>query len=187
MVLHKLCWYIYLIRPSPHIKLGAADAEAPYRRRFSATEFFPRDIDAVLKNKLNLGTFLAVPKGSPYGGAAGSWPGADEFLASQPESWAVLSVWNSEDVYTLEVRGASRVRRALARTTRAVDRALPWLRLPSVPEVFRPFGFHFLYGIGGEGPNAARMVRSLCAIHDSQCSLLLSSKSSTVVIAGLSV
>ncbi|KAL7101493.1 hypothetical protein ACP275_08G057400 [Erythranthe tilingii] len=145
------------------IKLGAADAEALYRRRFSATEFFPRDIDAVLKNKLSLGTFLAVPKGSPYG-AAGSWPGADEFLASQPESWAVLSVWNSKDVYTLEVRGASRVRRALARTTRAVDRALPWLRLPSVPEVFRPFGFHFLYGIGGEGPNAARMVKSLCGV-----------------------
>ncbi|KAK6151158.1 hypothetical protein DH2020_016090 [Rehmannia glutinosa] len=143
------------------IKLGTADAELLYRRRFSTTEFFPRDIDAVLNNKLNLGTFLAVPKGS-YD--AVSWPGADEFLAGQPESWAVLSVWNCKDVYRLEVRGASRVRKALAKTTRVVDRALPWLRLPSVPEVFRPFGFHFLYGLGGEGPNAAKMIKALCGL-----------------------
>ncbi|KAL0431501.1 UNVERIFIED_CONTAM: putative N-acetyltransferase HLS1 [Sesamum radiatum] len=58
--------------------------------------------------------------------------------------------------------GASRVRRAVAKTTRVVDRALPWLHLPSIPEVFRPFGFHFLYGLGGEGPNAAKYMRALC-------------------------
>lgn len=138
------------------LQLGPVDAEALYRRRFSTTEFFPRDIDAVLNNRLHLGTFLAVPKGY------GPWPGPDEFLSSPPESWAVLSAWNCQDVYKLEVRGASRVRRALYKTTRALDRALPWLRLPSVPEVFRPFGFLFLYGLGGSGPNAARMVRALC-------------------------
>ncbi|KAL8476949.1 hypothetical protein ACS0TY_029302 [Phlomoides rotata] len=143
------------------IKLGTADAETLYRRRFSSIEFFPRDIDAVLNNKLNFGTFLTVPKGS-YD--AESWPGVDEFLAGQPESWAVLSVWNCKDVYKLEVRGASRVRRALAKTTRVLDRAFPWLRIPSVPEVFRPFGFHFLYGLGGEGPNAAKMIRALCGL-----------------------
>lgn len=141
------------------IKLGAADAEALYRRRFSSMEFFPRDIDAVLNNKLNLGTFLAVPKGS-YD--AESWPGSAEFLARPPESWGVLSAWNCQDVYKLEVRGASRVRRALVKTSRALDRAFPWLHLPSVPEVFRPFGFHFLFGLGGDGPNAVRMIRALC-------------------------
>ncbi|KAH6803874.1 Acyl-CoA N-acyltransferases superfamily protein [Perilla frutescens var. frutescens] len=138
------------------IKLCQSDAEALYRRRFSSTEFFPRDIDAVLNNTLNLGTFLAVPRGE-------SWPGSDEFLASPPDSWAVLSVWNCHDVYKLEVRGASRVRKALFKTTRILDRAFPWLHLPSVPEVFRPFGFHFLFGLGGEGPNAVRMIRALCA------------------------
>ncbi|KAL0450172.1 UNVERIFIED_CONTAM: putative N-acetyltransferase HLS1 [Sesamum latifolium] len=121
----------------------------------------PRDIDAVLNNKLNLGTFLAVTKGS-YD--ADNWPGADEFLASQPESWAVLSVWNSKDVFRLEVRGASRLRKALAKTTRVLDQAVPWLHLPSVPEVFRPFGFHFLYGLGGEGPNAVKMMKALCGL-----------------------
>ncbi|PIN25698.1 hypothetical protein CDL12_01551 [Handroanthus impetiginosus] len=141
------------------IKLSPDDAEVLYRHRFSTTEFFPRDIDSVLNNKLSLGTFLAVPSGTYK---PESWPGAAEFLASQPESWAVLSVWNCKDVFRLEVRGASRVRKALAKTTRVVDRAFPWLHLPSVPEVFRPFGFHFLYGLGGEGSNAARYLKALC-------------------------
>lgn len=143
------------------LQLSPADAELLYRRRFSTTEFFPRDIDSVLNNKLSLGTFLAVPRGS-Y--AAESWPGAAEFLLSPPESWAVLSVWNCNDVFRLEVRGASRARKALAKTTRVVDRAFPWLRVPSVPEVFGPFGFHFLYGLGGEGPNAVKYMKALCGM-----------------------
>ncbi|KAE8704109.1 putative N-acetyltransferase HLS1-like [Hibiscus syriacus] len=61
------------------------------------------------------------------------------------------------------VRGASRVRKTLAKTTRIVDKLLPFLRLPSIPEVFRPFGLHFLYGLGGEGSSAAKLVNALCA------------------------
>ncbi|KAK4488429.1 hypothetical protein RD792_004193 [Penstemon davidsonii] len=156
--------FAHRIRPDNRvniIKLNPAEAESLYRRHFSTTEFFPRDIDSVVNNKLNLGTFLAVPKQS-YD--AVSWPGIDTFFANPPDSWAVLSIWNCKDVMTLEVRGASRVKKALAKTTRAVDRALPWLHLPSVPQVFRPFGFHFLYGLGGEGPNAVKFIRALCGL-----------------------
>lgn len=156
------------------IKLSPTDSETLYRRRFSTTEFFPRDIDSVLNNHLNLGTFLAVPKGL-Y--SAQTWPGVDKFLASQPRSWAVLSVWNCKDVFHLEVRGASRMTRFLAKTTRLLDRAFPWLKLPSVPEVFRPFGLHFLYGLGGEGPLAVKLVKSLCDFahnlaKESRCSVV---------------
>ncbi|XAR51355.1 Aminoglycoside N(3')-acetyltransferase [Bertholletia excelsa] len=141
------------------LKLSPFDAEVLYRRRFSTTEFFPRDIDSVLNNKLSLGTFLAVPHGSYL---TRTWLGSDRFLENPPESWAILSVWNCKDVFRLEVRGASRVSKALAKTTRLVDRALPWLHLPSVPEVFRPFGLHFLYGLGGEGPLSVKYVKALC-------------------------
>ncbi|KAB2004724.1 hypothetical protein ES319_D11G219700v1 [Gossypium barbadense] len=143
------------------IKLPPSDAELLYRRRFSTTEFFPRDIDSVLNNRLNIGTFLAVPRGGCY--TQKSWPGSDKFLSDPPESWAVFSVWNSKDVFRLEVRGASRMTKALAKTTRIVDKLLPFFRLPSIPEVFRPFGLHFLYGLGGEGPRAAKFVNALCA------------------------
>ncbi|KAM3363408.1 putative N-acetyltransferase HLS1 [Capsicum galapagoense] len=141
------------------IKLNPIDAEILYRLRYSTTEFFPRDIDSILHNQLNLGTFLAVPNGL-Y--SARTCPGMDEFLASPPESWAVLSVWNCKDVFNLEVRGASPMTKFLAKTTRLVDRAFPWLKVPSVPEVFKPFGLHFLYGLGGEGPLAVKFMKSLC-------------------------
>lgn len=140
------------------LKLTSSDSESLYRRRFSTTEFFPRDIDSVLNNKLNLGTFIAVPKGT-YSDS--SWPGSERFLADPPESWAILSVWNCKDVFKLEVRGASRVKKVFAKATRLVDRALPWLRLPSVPEVFGPFGLHFLYGLGGEGPLSVKFTKAL--------------------------
>ncbi|XP_004509069.1 probable N-acetyltransferase HLS1 [Cicer arietinum] len=143
------------------IKLTPNDAEALYRNKFSTTEFFPRDIDSVLKNKLTLGTFLAVPtSGSTYG--PNNWPGPDVFLKTPPTSWALVSIWNCKDVFTLEVKGASRVRRAMAKTTRVLDKAFPWLRLPSIPNFFEPFGFHLMYGIGGEGPEALKMVKALC-------------------------
>ncbi|KAF8020812.1 hypothetical protein BT93_G1286 [Corymbia citriodora subsp. variegata] len=53
------------------LKLCPRDAELLYRLRFSTSEFFPRDIDAVLNNKLTLGTFLAVPRGDRSWGGAG--------------------------------------------------------------------------------------------------------------------
>ncbi|KAH9663925.1 putative N-acetyltransferase HLS1 [Citrus sinensis] len=87
------------------IQLNPSDAEAFYRRKFSTTEFFPRDIDSVLNNKLNLGTFLAVPRGT-Y--SPDSWAGSDSFFSCPPESWAILSVWNSKDVFKLEVREGPR-------------------------------------------------------------------------------
>ncbi|KAK8959286.1 hypothetical protein KSP40_PGU021417 [Platanthera guangdongensis] len=132
-------------------RLLPAEAEALYRLRFSTTEFFPRDIDDVLSNRLSLGTFLAY-----------TWTGLNRFLAGPPESWAVLSVWDCNSLFRLELRGAPLLWRGLAWTTRAVDRAVPWLRIPSVPDLFRPFGGYFLYGLGGEGPAAASLLRTLC-------------------------
>ncbi|KAI0523463.1 hypothetical protein KFK09_005858 [Dendrobium nobile] len=137
------------------VRLSPANAEILYRRSFSTVEFFPRDIDAVLRNPLSLGTFLALPAGS-------GWTNIHSFLADPPESWAVLSVWDSQSLFRFEVRGVSLLRRGLAWTTRVVDRAVPWLRIPSFPNIFRPFGGYFLYGLGGEGPSTAALMRVLC-------------------------
>ncbi|KAL9229831.1 hypothetical protein vseg_005257 [Gypsophila vaccaria] len=140
-------------------KLSPVQAEAIYRAKFSSIEFFPRDIDAILNNSLNLGTFIAVPRESH---APGVWRGADDFISNPPESWGIISVWNSSDAWRLEVRGASRVGKGLAKTTRLLDRAFPFLKIPSFPEVFRPFGLLFMYGLGGEGPNTTKLVKTLC-------------------------
>ncbi|KAG6519114.1 hypothetical protein ZIOFF_022603 [Zingiber officinale] len=140
------------------LPLPTADAEALYRRRFAGIEFFPRDIDAVLRNPLSLGTFLAVPGGCA---AAARWQGVEAFLAAPPPAWAVASVWNSKALFRLEVRGAARWRRALAQATRTIDRALPWLRIPSVPDLFSPFGLYLVYGLAGDGSAAPSLTRAL--------------------------
>ncbi|PRQ22729.1 putative transcription regulator GNAT family [Rosa chinensis] len=137
------------------IELTPPEAETLYRRQFSATEFFPQDIDTIVENKLNVGTFLAVP-------TEFLWTGLERFLSKPPESWAVLSAWNCKEVFTLEIKGASLARRLAAGATRMVDRALPWLRIPSVPNIFRPFGLLFLYGLGGQGPRADKLAKVLC-------------------------
>ncbi|KAJ6811694.1 putative N-acetyltransferase HLS1 [Iris pallida] len=138
------------------LRLPVRDAELLYRRRLSTVEFFPRDIDAVLKNPLSLGTFLAV------GGSGYVWPGPDKFLSDPPESWAVVSVWDSDRVFRLELRGVATWKKRFAKMTRLADRIFPFLKLPSVPDLFHPFGFYFLYGFGGEGERAPDLVRALC-------------------------
>ncbi|KAI3713010.1 hypothetical protein L1987_71580 [Smallanthus sonchifolius] len=136
------------------VKLSPSDGEAIYRRRFSTTEFFPRDIDSVLNNQLNLGTFVAVPRGYV-------WGGSDKFLSDPPENWAIMSVWNCKDVFKLEVKGASKLRKGFAKTTRVIDRVFPFLRLPSLPKIFSPFGLHMLYGLGGSGPLYTKFAKDL--------------------------
>jgi hypothetical protein len=137
--------------------LGARDAERLYRARFAnAVEFFPEDIGAVLAHPLSRGTFLATVGEEGY-----EWRGAEEFLASPPESWAVASAWDCGGVFRLEVRGAPRLLRGAAAATRALDRAARWMRLPSVPDLFRPFAAWFVYGLGGDGPRAAAAAEAV--------------------------
>ncbi|XP_020104124.1 probable N-acetyltransferase HLS1 isoform X2 [Ananas comosus] len=143
------------------VRLHARDAEALYRKRFAATEFFPRDVDAILDNPLSLGTFVAVVEEEEGLGLGFRWRGAEEFVAAPPGSWAVASVWDCGGVFRLEVRGASRLRRAAAAASRAADRAAPWLGVPAVPDVFRPFAAWFVYGLGGDGPAAPAAAAAL--------------------------
>uniref|UniRef100_A0ACD5XIL9 Uncharacterized protein n=1 Tax=Avena sativa TaxID=4498 RepID=A0ACD5XIL9_AVESA len=139
------------------LPLDARDAEQLYRRRFAHVEFFPADIGAVLGNKLSLGTFLAVVD------RGYQWRGVEHFLASPPASWAVASLWDCGGVFRLEMRGASRIRRAAAAASRALDRAAKWMRVPSVPDFFRSFAGWFAYGLGGDGDDAALAAEALFA------------------------
>ncbi|CAL4921381.1 unnamed protein product [Urochloa decumbens] len=143
------------------LRLAARDAERLYRRRFAHVEFFPADIGAVLDNAHSRGTFLAIVDDKGDGGY--EWRGVEEFLTSPPASWAVASAWDCGGVFRLEVRGASRLRRGAAAATRLLDRAAKWLRVPSVPDLFRPFAGWFVYGLGGDGRDAAVAAEALFA------------------------
>ncbi|XAR50467.1 Peptide alpha-N-acetyltransferase [Bertholletia excelsa] len=130
-------------------------AEPLYRRVFATSEFFPKDIDQVLRNKLNLGTFMAMPKKF--------LPKWDPRTGILPPSFALLSIWNTKEVFKLQVKGLSRLSYACCVASRFLDASMPWLGIPSIPNVFGLFGVYFLYGLHMEGQGASQLMRSLCA------------------------
>ncbi|KAK7836313.1 probable N-acetyltransferase HLS1 [Quercus suber] len=140
------------------VKLTPQLAESIYHRTFANSEFFPKDIDNILSNKLNLGTFMALPKNSFL-----KW---DPKTGILPTSFAILSVWNTKEVFKLQVMGVSKLTYLCCKGTRLVDACMPWLRLPSFPDVFRQFGVYTLYGLHMEGQTkriARSLMKSLCA------------------------
>ncbi|CAI9754151.1 unnamed protein product [Fraxinus pennsylvanica] len=140
---------IAIIRVSPQL------SESIYRRIFSHYEFFPKDIDCVLNNKLTLGTFMALTKKSLK-----NW---NTKTGELPANFAMLSIWNTKEVYKLQVKGVSGLKYAACLGSRVIDALMPWLKFPSVPNIFENFGFYFLYGLHMEGKDGSNLMKSLCA------------------------
>jgi hypothetical protein len=130
-------------------QLPPALAAAAYARLLppQSTEFLPADMLALLANKLTVGTFAAI-ESSPD--------------SSLPPSFAVLSVWDSTRSMRFRVRDAPALLRASLAALRALDRGAPWMRVPSVPDIFRPFGAYLLYGLRMSGPAGPALLLSLC-------------------------
>ncbi|KAM0893345.1 hypothetical protein ACQ4PT_025173 [Festuca glaucescens] len=135
--------------PSAHrvLQLPPQLAAAAYASLLSPAEFVPTDLPALLAHKLTLGTYLAVER----------YPDP-----SLPPSFALLSVWDATRSLRLRVGGAAPLLRASLAAARALDRHAPWLRVPSLPDVFRPFGTYLLYGLRMSGPEGPALLRSLC-------------------------
>ncbi|PIA45856.1 hypothetical protein AQUCO_01600239v1 [Aquilegia coerulea] len=143
---------IAIVRLTPQI------AESVYRHIFINSEFFPKDIDTLLSNKLNLGTFMAIPK--KY---LSKWDPKKGSESNFPPSFAILSVWNTKDVFKFQVKGISRLTYAGCAASRVADKWMPWLKIPSIPDLFNPFGFYFLYGLHMEGKGGPLLMKSLCS------------------------
>ncbi|CAM6095826.1 unnamed protein product [Calypogeia fissa] len=177
-------------RPAPaHVeftKLSPEAAIAFYRARLGTQEFFPKDIDKVLDSKLCAGTWVATLRDDDnrrQGGRAGrfccggascrvseesvmgsieeTFAGCDKGMAL-PESWAVLSLWKCNEIFKLEVKGVSLMKRSLAYMSRVADKALPWFRIPSIPNLFTSFGMQFMFGLHAEGCRGDELMTSLC-------------------------
>ncbi|MQM11352.1 hypothetical protein Taro_044258 [Colocasia esculenta] len=141
-------------------KLNTDQAERLCRRFLGSTEFFPGDIDQVLRNSLSLGTWMAYLR-EPDGSNA------------MPASWAMLSVWDCGQVFKLRVqraKGSSCVPYG-TKASSLLDRFLLCLGIPGLPDLSNPFGFYFMYGIHGEGPYAGPLVRALCRYVHNMASL----------------
>lgn len=129
-------------------KLKVEEAEVLYRKFMGSTEFFSQDIDRILRNKLSLGTWVAYQRGETWGGENGNW--------------GMLSVWNSGELFKLRIVKAPVSCLLYAKGSRVVERLLPCIKVPTIPDFFKPFGFYFMYGVHGEGPLSGAMVKTLC-------------------------
>uniref|UniRef100_A0ACD5UIP4 Uncharacterized protein n=1 Tax=Avena sativa TaxID=4498 RepID=A0ACD5UIP4_AVESA len=122
------------------------------------TEFLPADMPALLAHKLTLGTFVAIEGSDHHTAPAGAGGAAD----AEPPSFAVLSVWDSTRSLRMRVGGAPALLQHSLAAIRALDRAAPWMRVPSVPDIFRPFGAYLIYGVRMSGPAGPALLRTLC-------------------------
>lgn len=132
-------------------KIKIEESEFLYRKLMASMEFFPLDIHNVLRNKLSLGTWVAYPRGESFG--------CD---GQVPSSWAMLSVWNSGELFKLRLGKAPLSCLLYTKSSRLMDKFFPCFKLPSLPDFFHPFGFYFMYGVHKHGPLSGKLVRSLC-------------------------
>ncbi|WJX37233.1 hypothetical protein P8452_25015 [Trifolium repens] len=133
-------------------RLKIEQAESLYRKFMGSTEFFPNDIGNILKNKLSLGTWMAYFKDDINIGPNGQ----------VPNSWAMISVWNSGEIFKLKIGKAPFCCLLYTKSWCLIDKIFPCLKLPTLPDFFNPFGFYFMYGVYHEGPFSGKLVRALC-------------------------
>ncbi|XP_010558876.1 PREDICTED: probable N-acetyltransferase HLS1 [Tarenaya hassleriana] len=148
-------------------KLKVDEAQSRYQTQMAATaEFFPDDIDRILRNKLSLGTWIAYYNTKD-----------DDNVGS----WAMLSVWNSGEVFKLRIGKAPLGCFFLTKGSNFLGKYLSCVGLTALPDLFTPFGFYFVYGVHTEGPNptCGELVRALCqhvhnmAARDCECKVVV--------------
>ncbi|KAG9457826.1 hypothetical protein H6P81_002334 [Aristolochia fimbriata] len=164
-------------------KLTVDHAISLYKDRLNGKELFPLDIDVILKQELSLGTWVSYFKDEEWCGL-GCKEKDDTFTHKAPSSWAILSMWNTSKVYSLQVRGA-----VLWRIFNGIVRSIgasPCLGIPQegcgVPS--KAFGFTFLYGLYGEGEKTGELMRSLWRF---ACNLARNVKGCEAVVTELGV
>ncbi|KAG6551753.1 hypothetical protein Mapa_006844 [Marchantia paleacea] len=171
-------WH-HSVRLPSHIeitKLSVEAAVAMYRSVMNTEEFFPEDIDKIMNHKLCAGTWVATLREDRHSGlcCGGSCRVSENmgtiessFARSNdgrpmPKSWAVLSLWKCNEIFSFQVKGVPLYKRTGALISRCLDKAFPWCNIPSFPNVFNPFGLQFLFGLHAEGPKGSELFRSLC-------------------------
>lgn len=145
-------------------KLRPDDAGPIYKRCLGSAEFFPCDIDMVLRNKLNLGTWVAYYKTDPWNNISPNVGYSDNGgRCCGPRNWAMLSVWNSGELFKLRLGNAPLSCMVYTKSSKLMGGCLPdCFKVPTMPDFFSPFGFYFIYGLYREGTLSGKLVRNLC-------------------------
>ncbi|RWR94304.1 putative N-acetyltransferase HLS1-like protein isoform X1 [Cinnamomum micranthum f. kanehirae] len=164
-------------------KLSIDQAIALYKDRLAGKEFFPADIDTLLREKLSLGTWVSYFKDEEWGGNLHYKEKIEHFTRKTPSSWAMLSIWKTYEAYKLQIRGAQLFRCCYSTVSNVGAKVFPCFGVPSLGDIpNRPFGFVFLYGLHGEGEKQGELMKSLWWF---ACNLLRKVKDCKVIITEL--
>lgn len=158
-------------QPSHNVKiekLSVEQAISLYKNKIGGGKLFPGDIDAILEEKLSLGTWVSYYEDEQWSGLHCNKINEDDddddhdFIHKTPNSWAILSIWKTYESYELQIRGAPIVRFFHSTLSHITSKVLPCLRVyPSSELLSKPFGFLLLYGLHGEGERVGELIKSL--------------------------
>ncbi|KAK7387996.1 hypothetical protein VNO78_22795 [Psophocarpus tetragonolobus] len=154
--------------PAKHIckdikieKVNIEQAISFYRRTLRAKELYPLDMDAILKEKLSLGTWVSYYRDEGWLNLQKMIESEDLIRNEMSSSWIIFSIWNTCEAYKLQLKKSQPLRFLHATLNHARDKIFPCLRMSVSGSLCRPFGFLFLYGLHGEGENLGELMESI--------------------------
>ncbi|KMT16260.1 hypothetical protein BVRB_3g054140 [Beta vulgaris subsp. vulgaris] len=135
-------------------KLQVNQAVSFYKYQLKCKDLYPDDIEAILRGNPSLGTWVCYFNDEVWEGLHVSEDqNTETIISTKPSSWIVFSLWNSREVYKLQIRRFSHFSYFLHAALTCVSEVIsPCIKLPLVQTSSqKPFGFLFLYGLLGEG------------------------------------
>ncbi|XP_012454885.1 probable N-acetyltransferase HLS1-like [Gossypium raimondii] len=143
-------------------KLNIRQAISLYDNKLKGKDLYFTDIDAILKEKLSLGTWVFYFKQDEWIGLH-SEDEDEDIISTVPPSWAMFSIWNSCEAYKIDIKKPHYPLKLFHEIlSHARDKILPCLKniIPICDySIEKPFGFLFLYGIHGEGENVGELMK----------------------------
>ncbi|XP_039058268.1 probable N-acetyltransferase HLS1-like [Hibiscus syriacus] len=140
-------------------KLNISQAITLYDNKLKGKDLYPTDIDAILKEKLSLGTWVSYFKQDEWIGLHSKEKDGD-IISTIPPSWAVFSIWNSCEA-NIKKPHYPCFKLLHEIVNHAREKMFPCLKIPMCDySLERPLGFLFLYGIHGEGERLGELMES---------------------------
>ncbi|KAG6759780.1 N-acetyltransferase HLS1 [Populus alba x Populus x berolinensis] len=142
-------------------KLQTDQAIYLYNNKFKSKDIYPTDVDAILKEKLSIGTWVSYFKEEEWISLHSNERNED-IITRTPSSWAMFSIWNSCEAYKLHIRKSHHPFKFFHATlSHARDKIFPCLKFPICHSLQKPFGFLFLFGLYGEGERLQELMKSI--------------------------
>ena len=152
-------------------KLHIDHAISLYKKRLSSDkEIYPADIEAILKGKLSLGTWVCYFK--KEGWVDFHSKEKNEDITKISSSWMMFSIWNTCEAYKLQIRKSHPLRSFHATLSQAREKISLCLKRPNSDDddTFpKSIGFLFLYGLIGEGEKVGELMKSVWSFASKLC------------------